>query len=109
MLWSFLRIEYNDGSAKHLPAFVVRYLNPEVQITYESVKGHIETKIQEDLNNASTRLGQINKTDALINTDKGTGLIELLTSYKDGTKTSFADIIADASKALINQQVGAAI
>ena len=88
---------------------IIRQYIAEVEADYSRVKEVAEDAITEQLEDTTTRLGQINETNALIEEDKGTGLIKLLTQYKDGDKTSFADIIANAADATIKQSVGSAI
>lgn len=106
-LWCFTRIEYTDGSGWQSDPYIVKYFNEEAQITYDQVKDFVERKIVEDLDNSSSRLGAIDSITTKV-TQKD-GLTEFLNSYCSGEQASFADFVANSSKALINQNVGAAI
>lgn len=103
-LWSFTRIVYDDDTIWHSSPACIRYYNDQMSVDYSEIRAQAEAQINADLQDATTRLGQINDTDTYIKTEGG--LTQLLNTYCSGNKRSFADFIADAASATINQNVG---
>lgn len=110
-LWMFERIIYSNGDVWQSSPVIIRYFNAEVQVDYNEIENRVLNDIDDTLQGLNTRLGKIVNTDGDVIVDGENGLVKIITNYIDpesGDK-SFADVIADAASAKINQNVGSAI
>lgn len=105
-LWSFVRVGYTDGDGWQSEPYIVRSF---YNFDYAEIQQQVEEDINEALVSVNNRLETVEETDALIKTDKNVGLIKLLTQYKTGERTNFADVIADAAEGVISTQVATAV
>lgn len=112
-LWSFLRVEYTDGTINHIGPWCVRYFNQELNIDYEDIAERVIAQIDSDLANIKSRLDSIDGP----NSDfiRGNGLTQILNSYVrydaagSGVTTfrGFADAVFNAEEASIKASAGA--
>lgn len=111
-LWTFLRVEYTDGTINHIGPWCVRYYNQEINIDYQEVATRVIDQIDSDLNEIKSRLGMIEGTDSQVVYNNG--LTQVLNSYVrydaagNGVTTfrGFADAVFNAEEASIRASAG---
>ncbi len=111
-LWTFLRVEYSDGTVNHIGPWCVRYYNQEINIDYQEVATRVIDQIDSDLNEIKSRLGMIEGTESSVVYKNG--LTQVLNSYVrydaagNGvtTFTGFADAVFNAEEASIRASAG---
>lgn len=111
-LWTFLRVEYSDGTINHIGPWCVRYYNQEINIDYQEVATRVIDQIDSDLNEIKSRLGMIEGTDSQVVYNNG--LTQVLNSYVrydaagNGVTTfrGFADAVFNAEEASIRASAG---
>ena len=111
-LWTFLRVEYSDGTINHIGPWCVRYYNQEINIDYQEVASRVIDQIDSDLNEIKSRLGMIQGTESSVVYNNG--LTQILNSYVrydaagNGVTTfaGFADAVFNAEEASIRASAG---
>lgn len=111
-LWSFLRVEYSEGTVSHIGPWCVRYYNQEINIDYNEVATRVIGQIDSDITEMKSRLGMIEGTASSVVYNNG--LTQILNSYVryddagNGVTTfaGFADAVFNAEEASIKASAG---
>ena len=80
------------------------------------IKEEVSSKVADQISEANTkianvegRINSIRETDGTFTVDATKGIVTAITSYKNESQISYADVIADAASASISNQVGSKI
>lgn len=111
-LWSFMRVEYTDGSITHIGPWCVRYFNQELNIDYEDIAERVISQIDSDLASIKSRLNAIDGPNStFVQRDGLTQILNEYIRYDDAgsgvaTFRGFADAVFNAEEASIKVSAG---
>ena len=111
-LWSFMRVEYTDGSISHIGPWCVRYFNQELNIDYEDIAERVISQIDSDLASIKSRLNAIDgPNSSFVQRDGLTQILNEYIRYDDAgsgvaTFRGFADAVFNAEEASIKVSAG---
>ena len=107
-LWCFTRWTFSkEPLVEQSNAYIVRYLNPEVELDYDEIVDNINTEIDADLRQYKTKIAAVEATKTEI--ENSPGFYSMLTKYKSGDQTSFADQVFNAEKSKIESSAVSAV
>lgn len=108
-LWMFHRVIYSTGNIYQSDAFVIRYLNNQLEVDYERLAQEVEGAVADDITDLTNRISAIETTGAKLDPNYAEAAVGIITNYVDSNQKSFADLIVDGKEAQIKQWAGAEI
>lgn len=99
----FHRVIYSTGNIYQSDAFVIRYLNNQLEVDYERLAQEVEGAVAEDITDLTNRISAIETTGAKLDPNYAEAAVGIITNYVDSNQKSFADLIVDGKEAQIKQ------